>query len=150
MSEHRVSLGWKRTTPDFTYETYDRTHEVMFEGGQSLKASAAIEYKGNPAWANPEELLAASLSSCHMLTFLAIAAKSRLTLDSYEDEVTAVLEKNAEGRLSVTKIILRPKTRFSGTNAPDAAKIAELHQKAGHNCFIEASIKSQVIVEPRS
>ena len=77
MSEHRISLAWKRQTPDFAYDTYDRTHTVMFEGGQTIQASAAAAYLGKADYANPEELLAASLSSCHMLTFLAIAAKPR-------------------------------------------------------------------------
>src|SRR5512134_3385223 len=112
MSEHRISLAWKRQTTDFTYDTYDRTHTVMFEGGQTIQTSAAPAYLGKAEYANPEELLAASLSSCHMLTFLAIAAKSRYIVDSYEDETTAILDKNAEGAMAVTKIVLRPKVFF--------------------------------------
>jgi len=149
MSEHKISLAWKRTTPDFAYETYDRTHTVMFEGGQTVQASAAAQYLGKAEYANPEELLAASLSACHMLTFLAIAAKSRYVVDSYEDETTAILDKNAEGAMAVTKIVLRPKAVFSGEKKPDAAQLKSLHDKAGKNCFIESSIKSEVVVEPR-
>jgi len=147
MSEHRIHLSWKRTTPDFDYETYDRTHDMMFEGGQNLKVSAAVQYKGRPEWTNPEELLAASLASCHMLTFLAIAAKSRYIVDSYQDEAVAVLEKNSEGQIAVTKIILRPKVSFGGDHRPDAAKIKELHEKSNRNCMIQNSIKSQVVLE---
>lgn len=149
MSEHRVSLAWKRTTQDFAYDTYDRTHTVMFNGGLTLEASAAPEYLGKEEYANPEELLAASLASCHMLTFLAIAAKSRYIVDSYEDEATAVLGKNAAGEMAVVKVILKPKAVFSGEKQPDAAQLKGLHDKAGKNCFIESSIKSEVVVEPR-
>ena len=147
MSEHRISLAWKRKTSDFAYETYDRTHTVMFNGGQTVETSAAPQYLGKEEYANPEEMLAASLASCHMLTFLAIAAKSRYVVDSYEDEATAILGKNAEGAMAVTKIILKPTVIFSGEKKPDAAQLKGLHDKAGKNCFIESSIKSEVVVE---
>jgi organic hydroperoxide reductase OsmC/OhrA len=149
MSEHRISLQWKRKTPDFAYETYDRTHTVMFNGGLTLEMSAAPQYLGKEEYANPEEMLAAALASCHMLTFLAIAAKSRYVVDAYEDEATAILGKNAEGQTAVVKIVLRPKVVFSGGNIPDAAKLKSLHDKSGKHCFIESSIKSEVVVEAR-
>lgn len=147
MSEHRISLAWKRASPDFSYETYDRTHTIMFEGGQTLQGSAAPQYLGRAEHANPEEMLAASLSSCHMLTFLAIAAKSRYVVDTYEDEVTAVLGKNENGAVAVTKIVLKPKVVFSGEKQPDSSQLKALHEKAGKNCFIESSIKSEIVVE---
>jgi organic hydroperoxide reductase OsmC/OhrA len=150
MSEHKISLAWKRETSDFVYETYDRTHTVMFNGGLTLETSAAPQYLGKEEYANPEEMLAASLASCHMLTFLAIAAKSRYVVDSYEDEATAILGKNAEGAMAVTKIILKPKAVFSGDKKPDDSQLKALHDKAGKNCFIESSLKSEVVVEPQA
>jgi organic hydroperoxide reductase OsmC/OhrA len=147
MSEHKISLAWKRNTPDFAYDTYDRTHTIMFEGGQTVEGSAATQYLGKAEFANPEELLAASLSACHMLTFLAIAAKNRYVVDSYEDETTAILGKDAQGAMAVVKIVLKPKVVFSGEKQPDAAQLKGLHDKAGKNCFIESSIKSEVAVE---
>jgi organic hydroperoxide reductase OsmC/OhrA len=147
MSEHRISLAWKRKTADFAYETYDRTHTVMFNGGQTLETSAAPQYKGKEEYANPEEMFAAALASCHMLTFLAIAAKSRYVVDSYEDEATAILGKNAEGNDAIMKITLRPTAVFSGDKRPDAAQLKTLHDKAGKHCIIESSIKSEVVVE---
>ncbi len=149
MSEHRARLSWKKTTPDFNYDTYDRSHEIVFEGGQEIGGSAAVEYKGKREKTNPEELLAASLASCHLLTFLAIASKSRLVVETYEDEAVAVLDKNAEGQTVVTTITLHPKVTFAGDPQPDSAKIRELHEKSGRNCMIENSLKSRVIVEPR-
>lgn len=147
MSEHRISLAWKRKTPDFAYETYDRTHTVMFNGGLTLETSAAPQYLGREEFANPEELLAASLASCHMLTFLAIAAKSRYVIDSYEDETTAILGKDPQGNMAVVKIVLKPKVVFSGDKKPDAPQLKNLHEKAGKNCFIETSLKSEVVVD---
>ncbi|MGE0713196.1 MAG: OsmC family protein [Planctomycetota bacterium] len=148
MSEHRVSLSWRRETPDFAYETYDRTHRVRFDGGQELGSSAAPDYQGDAALANPEELLAASLSSCHMLTFLAVAAKSRLTVDAYEDEAVATLEQNAEGKMAVTRVVLRPRVRWGG-EAPRPERLATLHEKAHKNCMIANSVRCEVTVEPR-
>jgi organic hydroperoxide reductase OsmC/OhrA len=86
MSEHKVALEWKRETESFAYESYNRDHVVAFEGGVRVPASAAPDFRGNPAQVNPEEALVAALSSCHMLTILAIAAKKRFVVDRYSDE----------------------------------------------------------------
>jgi organic hydroperoxide reductase OsmC/OhrA len=148
VSEHRVAVAWRRATPDFAFETYDRTHEVRFPGGQALRGSAAPDYKGDAAQANPEELLAAALASCHMLTFLAVAARSRLVIDGYEDEPVATLEKGADGRVAVTRIALRPKVVFGG-EPPPPERLKELHDRAHRACFIAASVRCEVTIEPR-
>ena len=148
MSEHRAILHWKRETPDFTYETYDRTHTITFEGGSQILATSAVEYRGKAEYMNPEQAFAASLSSCHFLTFLSLAAKYRYIVDEYEDEATAVLGKNAQGKMAVTQVTLRPKVTFSGDRIPDAAKIKELHEKSHDLCFISNSVSCEVIVEP--
>ena len=75
MSEHRILLNWQRTSSDFTYENYNRDHTWAFDGGVTVHASASPAYRGNTACVDPEEALVAALSSCHMLTFLAIASK---------------------------------------------------------------------------
>lgn len=148
MSEHRALVAWRRATPDFAFETYDRAHEVRLAGGQTLRGSAAPDYKGDPAHANPEELLAAALASCHLLTFLAIAARSRLVVDGYEDEAVATLEKGGDGKIAVTRVVLRPKVTF-GAAPPDAARLRDLHEKAHRSCFIAASVRCEVVVDPR-
>ena len=147
MSEYRIQLEWKRNTPDFDYESFERAHQIRFSGGAGLGASSAPEFKGDAKLANPEELLAAAVSSCHFLTFLAIAAKSRLTVDRYEDEAVAMLEKNSEGVMMVTKIYLRPKVVFGGDKLPEKDEIKILHKKAHKYCFIANSILSEVVVE---
>lgn len=147
MSIFKTTLNWKRNTPQFDFETYDRTHTLRFEGGTEIKASSAPDFKGNAALVNPEEQLIAAVSSCHMLTFLAIAAKSRLTVDSYSDSASGELAKNEKGRLAITAITLRPKVVFSGSNIPDAEKLKQLHHKAHENCFIANSVLANVTVE---
>ena len=99
MSEHRASVAWEGDAASFEYDTFSRDHSWRFSGGLEVKASSAPEYFGNPAHANPEEALVAALSSCHMLTFLAIAAKKRFTVEDYIDEAVGTLEHNDEARL---------------------------------------------------
>jgi len=148
MSEHKASVTWKRSTPDFTYEGYDRTHVWRFEGGTTVTASGAPEYRGNPDLVDPEAAFAASLSSCHLLTFLAIAARKRFTVDSYDDHAVATLEKNPEGTLCITRVVLRPLVTFGGERTPDEDEIRKLHERAHALCFIANSVRSEVVVEP--
>jgi organic hydroperoxide reductase OsmC/OhrA len=149
MSEHHTTLTWRRTTPEFSYESYDRSHRIRFGGGVEIEASSAPEYRGRAELPNPEEALVAALSSCHMLTFLAIAARRRFVLESYEDEATGVLEKNDAGRLAITRVTLRPRTVFSG-KAPSEDELEKLHHLAHEQCFIANSVKTDVRVEART
>lgn len=150
MSSHEISLVWERKTPDFTYESYDRRHQIRAAGGIEFTASSAPEFLGRAEFVNPEEMLAAAVSSCHMLTFLAICARSRIVVEAYEDEASALLEKRADdGHLAVTKVVLRPRIRFSGTSIPDAKKLEDLHAKAHRNCFVARSLACPVVVESR-
>jgi organic hydroperoxide reductase OsmC/OhrA len=146
-SKHEARLSWRRSTPTFTSDTYSRDHVVTFGGGSSLPSSAAPEYRGTAALANPEEMLVAALSSCHMLTFFAIAARDGFVVDSYDDAAEGVLDKNADGRLAVTRVVLRPRIVFGGETQPDAARIAKMHQAAHRGCFIANSVKTEVVVE---
>ena len=149
MSEHKATIHWRRETPDFQYETYNRDHDWSFDAGVKVRASAAPAYLGSPACVDPEESFVASLSSCHMLTFLAIAARKKLSVDDYKDEAVGVLEKNAEGRLAITTVTLQPKVIFGGEKIPSAEEIAKMHETAHHACFIASSVKTDVIVKPR-
>ncbi|HRV81897.1 MAG TPA: OsmC family peroxiredoxin, partial [Planctomycetota bacterium] len=99
MSEHKASIAWHSTDQPFTTETYTRQHTWSFDGGVVIPASSAPEYQGDWDRVDPEKGLVASLSSCHMLTFLAVAAKRRIIVTSYEDEAVGTLEKNAEGKI---------------------------------------------------
>jgi organic hydroperoxide reductase OsmC/OhrA len=103
MSEHKTTVHWQRDDQPFAYETYTRKHHWRFGGGAELDASATKEYLGDASLPNPEEALVVALSSCHALSFLAIAARKRLTVESYDDDAVGHMEKNAEGRLAVTR-----------------------------------------------
>jgi organic hydroperoxide reductase OsmC/OhrA len=147
MSLHRASIAWARNgEAPFTYDTYTRDHRVTMETGLVFPASAAPDYRGNPSRTNPEELLVAALSSCHMLTFLAIAAKKGFVVETYEDDAVGVLERPEGGPTHVTRCTLRPRIRFSGA-APDAETLAKLHAQAHRGCFIASSVKTAVTVE---
>ncbi len=149
MHEYRATTSWRRTSADFTYETYNRAHEVTFGGGEVVAWSAAPEFKGDANRVNPEEAYVASLSTCHMLTFLAVAARKRFTVDSYVDEAVGVMEKGAQGKYWVSRVTLRPKVAFSGDRQPSPQEISELHHAAHENCFVANSVKSAVTVELR-
>lgn len=150
MSEHRASVRWRRTSQDFTYDTYNRAHEMVFKaGGIALPASSAPAFLGDAERVDPEEAYVAALSSCHMLTFLAICARKRLTIDAYEDDASGSLEKDTEGKLWMARVTLRPLARFAdGTNiAPDM--LGEIHHRAHVECFIARSVRTDVTVAPR-
>jgi len=146
---YRTILTWSRKTPDFNYDTFNRNHLIRFGSGSEFEGSSAPEYTGDSSKVNPEESFLASLSSCHMLTFLAIAAKSRYVVDEYKDEAEAELGKNPEGKVAITRVNLRPKVTFSGPNQPDSDKIQTLHDKAHRYCFIANSVSCPVMVNPQ-
>ncbi|MFA0421490.1 OsmC family protein, partial [Vibrio sp. 10N.222.54.A1] len=99
---------------------------------------------------DPEEAFIAALSSCHMLTFLGIAAKQKYVIDSYVDDAIGVLEEDESGRSSVTKVTLRPKIVFLGTKKPTAKQLDKLHHLAHKNCFIANSVKTDIVVETKA
>ena len=145
MAEHKIKLVWNKGDAPFTYNEYPRNHTLSFKNGQEVvTASAAPAYKGDATKADPEDLLVASLSACHMLSFLAIANKKKVTVISYEDDAVGFLE-NDKGKLWIARVILRPRV----TCDADAATLAEIHHLAHEACFIANSVKTDVRVEPR-
>jgi len=148
MAEHRITLNWEKGETPFTYDAYPRNHTIVFKNGQeTVVASASPAYKGDGSRADPEDLLVAALSSCHMLSFLAIAAKKRLTVTSYRDDAIGFLENDSPngsgGKLWMTRVILRPKVAID----TDAETLAHIHHQAHEACFIANSVKTQVSVE---
>jgi organic hydroperoxide reductase OsmC/OhrA len=147
MSEHRSSIEWQRGDAAFDYESYSRNHTWQFENGQRLDASAAPDFLGDASHIDPEEALVASIASCHMLTFLALAARKRWVVERYRDAAVGTLEKNANGKLAVTRVVLHPQIEF-GAAAPSAEQIEKAHHKAHENCFIANSVRTQIDIEP--
>jgi organic hydroperoxide reductase OsmC/OhrA len=150
MAEHRIKLNWEKGEAPFTYDAYPRNHTIAFKNGQeTVTVSAAPAYRGDASKADPEDLLVAALSSCHMLSFLAIASKKKLTVNSYEDDATGFLENDSSsgsgGKLWMTRVILRPKVTID----TDAETLAHIHHLAHEACFIANSVKTDISVEPR-
>jgi len=146
LAEHRITLSWERGAAPFTYDAYPRNHTIAFKNGlESLITSASPAYKGDAGKADPEDLLVAALSSCHMLSFLAIAAKKKLTVNSYRDDAVGFLEHDG-GKQWIARVVLRPHVTIDA----DAQTLAQLHHMAHEACFIANSVKTQVLVEPQS
>jgi len=149
-SEHRIGVEWSRNGGPFARGNYSPHHLVRYSGGETLQSSAAAAYGGSDAYANPEEQLLSALSTCHMLTFLAVAANRGLIVDSYNDNAVAILDKNAEGKMAVVKATLAPHVTFSGEKQPSADEYLKLHERAHAACFIANSVKTTVEVRPSS
>jgi len=150
MSEHHAGVRWTRISADFAYDNYNRAHDVIFKhGAVVLPSSAAPAFKGDATRVDPEEAFVSALSSCHMLSLLAICARKRLSVDAYEDDAVGFLEKGENGRLQITRVILRPKIRFTPGTKVDEKLLTEIHHQAHDVCFIANSVTTHVSVEPR-
>lgn len=153
MSTYTAEIRWSRGEQKFTDNRYSRAHVWCFDGGAVVPASSSPAIVPLPmsvaAAVDPEEAFVASVSSCHLLWFLSLAAKRGYTVDSYADDASGVMAKNATGKLAMTVVTLRPLVTFSGANHPDRAALDTLHHAAHEECFIAASIRSEVRIEPR-
>lgn len=148
MSEHKATIKWARNGVDFGYKTYSRDHVWLFENGVEVPASAAPDFLGNPQRLDPELGFVAALSSCHMLTFLALASNKGFIVESYVDTAVGRLEKNANGKLAVTHVELRPKIVYGGDRQPTQTELDWLHDKAHRECFIANSVTTDVRIVP--
>ena len=151
MSEHRATVQWQ-LEGEFKYETYSRSHSLEFEGGTRVAGGAAPENIPETAHGSrgidPEQMLIAAVSSCHMLWFLHLACTAKHVVERYRDEVSGVLAKNAEGKEAITRVTLRPVVSFRGT-PPTAEQFERLHERAHERCYVANSVRSEVVLEPR-
>ena len=154
MSKHTATVHWTRGDQKFTDNRYSRRHVWRFDGGIEVPGSSSphsvpLPYSSAEA-VDPEEAFVAAISSCHMLWFLSIAAKREHRIDAYTDEAEGRMEKDADGRMAMTRVVLRPRTVFGGVNVPSSADIAVMHDEAHHECFIANSVRTAIVVEPPS
>ena len=151
MSEHKATIRWKRTSPDFLAGRYSREHTWTFDGGVTVSASPSPSVVpaplSNPAFVDPEEAYVASVSSCHMLTFLFLASRQGFQVDSYEDEAVGTMTKNEQGVPWVSTISLHPKIAYGGAKMPSPADERRLHHHAHEQCYIANSVKTRITVE---
>lgn len=153
MATYTAEIAWSRGGQTFTDQRYSRKHLLRFDGGVLVAASSSphvvpVPYSAVDA-VDPEEAFVASLSSCHMLWFLSIAAAQGYVVDDYHDLAEGLMGKNAQGRFAMSVVTLRPLVRFSGHKTPSAAELAALHHAAHEECYIAASVRSEVRCEPR-
>lgn len=151
MSSYHATVQWLRGDAAFANQQYSRGHTWQFDEGLMVPASASPHVVRAP-WAvsravDPEEALVAALASCHMLFFLSDASRAGFIVEKYEDAAEGVMAKNADGKVSVTVVTLRPQVTFSG-KMPTAEQFAKLHDGAHEQCYIANSIKSEVRLEP--
>lgn len=152
MSEYSATVSWSRQQHEkYTDNQYSRAHEWSFDGGFTVAASASPQVVPLPfsvaANVDPEEAFVASLCSCHMLFFLSIAAKKNFVVDEYTDNAVGLMAKGKNGKLMMTQVTLRPKTRFYGDRQPGFEQLQKMHHQAHEQCFIANSVITEVITD---
>jgi organic hydroperoxide reductase OsmC/OhrA len=152
MSVHTAIIRWTRGDAAFADGKYSRAHAIAFDGGIEVPASASPQVVRAPLSredaVDPEEMLVAALSSCHMLFFLDFARRGGFVIDAYEDQAEGVVAKDERGRMAVTRVTLRPAIVFSGDTRPSAADLDDLHHKSHEACFIANSFRGEIAIEP--
>ena len=152
MSGHGATVEWTRGDQAFVDKRYSRAHVWRFDGGAVVPGSSAPSGvpvpMSDPAGVDPEEAMVASLSSCHMLWFLAFAANAGLVVDRYLDEASGELDKNEAGKRYLARVALKPVTTFTGRQ-PDQAELDALHHAAHEHCDMAHSVLSEITVTAR-
>jgi organic hydroperoxide reductase OsmC/OhrA len=152
MSHYTAQILWQRDGQDFLGDRYSRRHLIRFDGGAELAGSSSPqtvpEPKSDPSAVDPEEAFVASLSSCHMLWFLSLAARGGFCVDRYTDNAQGLMARNAAGKMAMTQVTLRPEVAFSGEKRPTREQLDALHHKAHDECFIANSVTTDVRCEP--
>lgn len=152
MTKYTAEILWQRGKQDFLGNRYSRRHLMRFDGGAEVTGSSSPHSVPLPmsdaAAVDPEEAFVASLSSCHMLWFLAIAAKRKFCVDRYADAAVGVMARNAEGKMAMIVVTLRPEVVFSGERLPTREQIGQMHHEAHEECFIANSVRTEVRCEP--
>lgn len=151
MQPFEATIAWTRGAQPFADQRYSRAHVWRFDGGLQVPASSSplsvALPMSDPAALDPEEALVASVSSCHMLFFLSIAAGRGFVVDDYRDQALGFMEKNGEGKMAMTRIALRPAIAFAGERQPTPDELAAIHHSAHDKCYIANSIKAKVTIE---
>ena len=154
MPEFTATVHWTRPSDEaeFVQQQYSRRHHWRFDGGAEVLGSSSPHSVPLPwsdeAAVDPEEAFVASLSSCHMLWFLSLAAKAGWVVDDYCDEPLGVMARNAAGRTAMTLVTLRPAVRFGGARSPSREELMQLHERAHHHCYIANSVTTELRIEP--
>ncbi|MBI5953143.1 MAG: OsmC family protein [Chloroflexi bacterium] len=153
MATYVATIQWKmENSEDFRKNRYSRAHTWSFDGGIEVPASSSPHVVPLPMSeenaVDPEEAFIASISSCHMLWFLSIAARSGFVVESYVDSAVGTMSKDDAGKIVIASVTLSPKTRFFGDKQPTFAELEVLHHEAHESCYIANSVKSEIHCKP--
>lgn len=144
MSDLSIQLHWQRLEPALNPGAYSAEHTVQYNKSLDVQVDAAPDWGGNPASTNPEQALASALSSCHMMTFLALAAKAKWPVASYHDHAVAYLGKNPSGQMAVTRVDLHPVVRFDTGFEISSGELERMQERAHRYCFIANSLADSI------
>lgn len=151
-TDFTLEVHWERVEQPFLDGRYSRRHRLRFDGELEVPGSSSPHVvpvpMSDPAAMDPEEAFVASLSSCHMLWFLAIARKYGFRVDQYLDTPVGRLGTDEDGRIAMTLVTLRPEARFSGKRLPSPDELRHMHHEAHEACFIANSVKTEVRCDP--
>ena len=146
MSDYVAKLKWSLGDGTLKAGGYNVNHRMRFAGGLEATMTSAPDYGGDARYVNPEEALAASLSSCHMMTFLALCAKAGWQVTSYEDSAVARLGKTKDGRNCVSSISLHPVMTFVAGHEKTTSELEEMHEQAHRYCFVANALSCEMKV----
>ena len=150
MASYTATVLWTRDDAAFTDGQYSRAHEIAFDGGVTMPASSSPHVVKLPLSredaVDPEEMLVASLSSCHMLFFLDFSRRAGFVIDAYSDQAEGVMGKDERGRIAMTQVKLNPIVIWAGDKQPAPEEVRELHHKAHEACFIANSFRGDVAI----
>ena len=148
--EHRYNLSvtWTGNKGEGTsnYRAYERSYTIEAEGKTAIEGSSDPAFRGDQSKYNPEDLLVASLSSCHMLSYLHLCAEAGVAVIDYSDQATGIMEETANGGGQFKEVILNPVVVVADESMATLA--IQLHQKASENCFIASSVNFKVSHKP--
>jgi organic hydroperoxide reductase OsmC/OhrA len=151
VSEHKATIRWQNSAPgpEFGKGRYSREHTWSFDGGVTVPASSSPSVVrppySNPAGVDPEEAFVASIASCHMLTFVYLAARRGFDVTSYEDDAVGHMTKNERGVPWVSSVVLHPRVVYAGT-PPSPHEEEQLHEESHLECYISQSVKTDIRV----
>ena len=151
MSEHRATVRWEQAGGPFAKRQYSRAHSWAFDAGITIPAAAfpsAVPLQFTDAAAvDPEEAYVAAIASCHLLSFLPLAALAGFEALRYEDDAVGRMTKNERGKLWVSEVELNPRVTWADGKAPSAEQEAELHHRAHQDCYIASSVRTEIRVQ---
>jgi len=147
MSGLSIELTWQRLESELIFKEYSTEHIIKYNDLYEVQFDAAPEWGGNPLNTNPEQALAAAVSSCHMMTFLALAAKVKWPVASFKDRAEAYIDKDPRGKMCVSIIELNPVVEFDEGFEVSQDELEKMHDRAHRYCFVANSLADHVQIK---